>query len=108
MISSGQIINDFFSQAGLNASSIGNHEFDFGSDFLFAFLRNRNSSNLVANLKSERGEPNFLPNQKASELFNLPNGIKIGVIGLATIETPITTAGFVSKKFPPYQFLQYK
>jgi 2',3'-cyclic-nucleotide 2'-phosphodiesterase (5'-nucleotidase family) len=35
------------------------------------------------------------------------HGIKIGVIGLATTETPTTTSGFISNKFPKYQFHDY-
>ena len=30
------------------------------------------------------------------------------MIGLATLETPTTTAGFEKKLFPAYKFLQYK
>jgi 2',3'-cyclic-nucleotide 2'-phosphodiesterase (5'-nucleotidase family) len=93
---------------GLNGSSIGNHEFDFGKEFLEQFLAGRDSPNLAANLESERGEKNFLPKQRGSQLYTLPNGVKIGVVGLSTLETPTTTSGFVSGKFPPYRFLPYK
>ena len=40
-------------------------------------------------------------------MFTLKNNIKIGVIGLATVETPFTTAGFSKDLFPPYEFLSY-
>jgi 2',3'-cyclic-nucleotide 2'-phosphodiesterase (5'-nucleotidase family) len=63
---------------------------------------------LAANLKSEKGEDSFLPFHKNSEIVTLPNGIKIGIIGLVTLETLTTTAGFSSKLFPEYQFLPYK
>ena len=108
LISSGEIINDFFNIIDVNGSAIGNHEFDFGPDFLMPYLQGRSSPNLAANLKSETGESNFLPHQKASKLFSFSNGIKIGVIGLATIETPSTTAGFLDGLFPPYKFMAYK
>ncbi len=101
-------MNDYFKEAGLNASSIGNHEFDFDPNYLFQFLNGRKSTNLAANLLSEKGEIEFLPHHKSSQLFTLPNGVKIGVIGLATIETPSTTGGFSGKKFPNYKFLPYK
>ena len=68
----------------------------------------KNAPNLAANLRSENGELNFLEKQKSSELFDFPNGIKIGVIGLSTLETPDTTAGFSGGKFPSYRFLDYK
>lgn len=35
----------------------------------------------------------------------MANGIRVGVIGLATLETPASTAGFSSNLFPPYRFL---
>lgn len=41
-------------------------------------------------------------------MYSFASGIKIGVIGLATLETPNSTAGFSSHKFPNYKFLQYK
>lgn len=34
-------MNDFYKIAGLKASSIGNHEFDFGPKFLIQYLKNR-------------------------------------------------------------------
>ncbi len=40
-------------------------------------------------------------------IYSLKSGIKIGVIGLATVETPATTDGFVNKLFPSYRFLSY-
>jgi 2',3'-cyclic-nucleotide 2'-phosphodiesterase (5'-nucleotidase family) len=39
---------------------------------------------LAANLKNEKNESNFLPLQKPSKLFTFENGLKIGVVGLAT------------------------
>ena len=40
-------------------------------------------------------------------MFLLDSGIKIGIIGLSTNETPATTNGFNSNLFPKYQFLNY-
>jgi len=48
-----------------------------------------------------------LPKQKASKIYLLENGIKIGVIGLSTLETPSTTDGFLKNKFPPFIFNDY-
>jgi 2',3'-cyclic-nucleotide 2'-phosphodiesterase (5'-nucleotidase family) len=93
---------------GLNGSSIGNHEFDLGPEFLEQFLKGRNSTNLDANLESDKGERNFLPHHQGSQLFTLPNGMKIGVVGLSTLETPTSTSGFTNGKFPPYRFLPYR
>ena len=41
-------------------------------------------------------------------MYTFKNGIKIGVIGLSTIFTPITTNAFKNKLFPEYKFLEYK
>lgn len=41
-------------------------------------------------------------------MFSFANGVKIGVIGLATTETPSTTAAFSKGLFPKYKFLEYK
>jgi 2',3'-cyclic-nucleotide 2'-phosphodiesterase (5'-nucleotidase family) len=50
-------MNDFYMSAGLQASAIGNHEFDFGPEFLFPYWANRpqDNPNLAANLRSEKG-----------------------------------------------------
>lgn len=41
-------------------------------------------------------------------MYTLSSGIKIGAIGLATLQTPSTTAGFEKGLFPKYRFEQYK
>ena len=41
LISSGRIMNDFYSAMNLSGAAIGNHEFDFGPDFLFPFYETR-------------------------------------------------------------------
>ena len=85
LISSGKIMNDFFNLMEVNGSAIGNHEFDFGPSFLFPFMKGKDSPNLAANLRSEKDESNFLPQQKSSTIYTFKNGIKLGVIGLSTI-----------------------
>ncbi len=37
LISHGKIMNDFYDAIGLNAQSVGNHQFDFGPDFLLPY-----------------------------------------------------------------------
>jgi 2',3'-cyclic-nucleotide 2'-phosphodiesterase (5'-nucleotidase family) len=70
-------------------------------------MKSKDAPNLAANLRSERGESNFLPNQESSHIYEFDGGIRIGIIGLATVETPITTSGFTSHLFPDYKFLNY-
>lgn len=42
MVSSGQIMNDFYNTMGVAGSAIGNHEFDFGPSFLSSYWQGRN------------------------------------------------------------------
>ena len=48
-----------------------------------------------------------MPRQKSTELLDLGE-VKIGVIGLTTLETPTSSKGFTNHLFPDYQFLPYK
>ena len=102
-------MNDYFNSIKVDSSAIGNHEFDFGPDFLFPYWENRRdgSWNLAANVKSESGKEEFLPKQKNTELYTLESGIKIGVIGLSTVETLTTTGAFNDGLFPRYKFNEY-
>ena len=45
----------------------------------------KDSKSLAANIRSEKGEMNFLPDQKSSMLYEMANGIRVGVIGLSTL-----------------------
>lgn len=107
LISSGKIMNDFYTLSQVDGSAIGNHEFDFGPGFLFPFMQSK-TTNIAANLRSENGVRDFLPKQSSSQIYAFANGIKIGVIGLATVETPSTTAAFAKGLFPKYKFLEYE
>lgn len=40
-------------------------------------------------------------------MYQFSSGLKVGVIGLATIETPFTTNAFKNKLFPEYKFQNY-
>ncbi len=108
LISEGKIMNDFYDALGLTASAIGNHEFDFGPSFLLPYMAGKEGTNLAANIRSEKGESEFLPKQRLSQMYEFPSGIRVGMIGLSTIYTPSTTNGFKDGKFPPYKFLEYK
>ena len=57
LVSSGEIINDYMNQVNLDSASVGNHQFDFGPDFLFNYFNNRKegSWNLAANVRSQTG-----------------------------------------------------
>ena len=52
LISHGKIMNDFYDAIGLQGQAIGNHEFDFGPDFLNPYYETKESPVLAANLRS--------------------------------------------------------
>jgi 5'-nucleotidase len=98
----GQAMVKFFNAAGLNAAAIGNHEFDFGAepanasntDRLSA-LKNRmkeaNYPYLASNIFDRaNGQLESFPNTYPSKLFQAGR-IKVGVLGLSTVDTPTTT-----------------
>jgi len=97
----------FFNAVGLNAAAVGNHEFDFGpegpegtqGDPLGALKKRMSeakyvyvASNIVK--KSNGSMPSF-PNMVPHTLLQA-GSLKVGVIGLSTLDTPVTTrAAFV-------------
>ena len=66
----------------------------------------KDSLSLSANLRSEKNEEDFLPNQKSTYLYDLGD-VKIGVIGLTTMETKTSSSAFLDNSFPNYKFLPY-
>lgn len=102
-------MNQFYNHVKLDAWAIGNHEFDYAPDFLNQYIegKNKNIIELSANLKDVDGVTTPLLRQKNSKLFTLRNGLKIGVIGLTTVQTLTSTTGFTNHIFPDYKFLNY-
>ena len=102
--SEGKPVVEFFNAIGLSAAAIGNHEFDFGpagdqpADAPGADLRGALKARmsearypyLSANMAYKNGRPLDFPNLKPSTMLTAGN-LKIGVIGLSTVMTPITT-----------------
>lgn len=81
----------FFNYAGLTAAAIGNHEFDFGLKNLKERMHQAHYPYLAANIFTKKtGQRALFPNTYSSKLFTLGE-IKVGVIGLSTLETPYTT-----------------
>ena len=103
-ISNGTIITEFFNTMMVNGSSIGNHEWDYGQEFLKDRLEEANWEYLAANIISNQtGKAGFLPNTKKAEIYKMGE-INLGVIGLTTIETPFTTSGNLTNiKFAEYR-----
>ena len=93
----GELELKLMSKMGYNASTLGNHEFDNGTEKLSKVLKHANFSFLNSNytLKNTPLENKI----KSHEIFNL-NGIKIGVFGLG-----IELEGLVEKKL--YKGIEY-
>ncbi len=85
----GKSVVDSYNAAGVSAAALGNHEFDFGMPELKERIKQAKYPILAANvfLKGTRTRPDWV---KPSVILDV-GGIKVGVIGLATFETPLTT-----------------
>jgi 5'-nucleotidase len=85
----GKSVTEVYNAAGVAASALGNHEFDFGVPVLQERMAQAKYPVLAANvfLRGTRRRPAWL---EPSTIVTV-GGIKVGIIGLATIETPLTT-----------------
>lgn len=106
MLSEGEIMNKFYNAAGVKAMAIGNHEFDFGVDFLKDKMNKSDFIYLAANIKNKTtGEfinSSSFPNLERYHIFKVGE-IDVCVIGLATQSTPTTTSNPPSDlSFEPY------
>jgi 5'-nucleotidase len=104
----GKPMVEFFRTIGLNAAVVGNHEFDFGPEgttleelkipekerdnrgVLKKRIQEAPYPYLAANIYSKKTGFPGVPGTKASVILNAGK-LKIGVIGLTTLDTPITT-----------------
>lgn len=84
----GRPVVTLFDSLGVVAGALGNHEFDWGQDTLRARMREARYAILGANVRDTTGRrPAWL---RADTLVER-DGLRIGVIGIATVETPNTT-----------------
>lgn len=101
-ISNGSIITDFFNAKHLDGTAIGNHEFDFGQEFLHERLNNSTFPYLATNIENDEHKKAFMNNTETSQVYKVGK-IKVGVIGLSTLLTVKTTSGDLSN----INFLDY-
>jgi 5'-nucleotidase len=85
----GKSVTEVYNAVGVTASALGNHEFDFGLPVLKERIAQARYPILAANvfLTGTHVRPDWL---KPSVLLET-GGLKVGIIGLATVETPLTT-----------------
>ena len=90
-ISQGKIIMDFFNELEVRKSVIGNHEFDYGFDFLKRYMNLSNFDWIIDNVKNTTtGQYITFPHQQKSAMITI-EGYKLGLIGLISVETPTST-----------------
>lgn len=83
-LSYGQTAIEFMNAAGYDAMTLGNHEFDWGTDNLLQILEAAEFPVVSANILDKiSGEPMFKP----YVIVDTQAGYKVGVFGLATPET---------------------
>jgi 5'-nucleotidase len=94
-----------FNSLQLTAAAVGNHEFDFGVPTLKKRMTEAKYPYLAANIQDKAsGEPADFPNTLPRFMVTAGK-LKVGIIGLSTIDTPKTTrATFVA----PYAFENLK
>ena len=101
MLSDCTIMRDYFNKAGIDAIGLGNHDFDYGLDYLKDFIKKQKFPVLVANVKIN-GKYLYeeWDNVLAYKVFTFKTKesieVKIGVIGLATKTSPSQTSTDIS------------
>lgn len=87
----GKPVVQFMNEVGLHAAAVGNHEFDFGIKALSARMSEAKYPYLAANIWDKKtNQPASFPNTLPHAIFKAGK-LKIGVIGLSTEDTPVTT-----------------
>jgi 5'-nucleotidase len=97
----GRSVVEVFDGLGVAAAALGNHEFDFGLPVLLERMKQASYPILCANVfeKGTRRRPAWA---RPSALLDL-HGLRVGVIGVTTVETPLVTnpVNVAGLEFPP-------
>ena len=106
MLSDCLIMKDFYNKAGLEAITLGNHDFDYGIDYLKNYVEKMQYPLIVSNVKEKQSGKYIYDTWKNVEpykIFNItidPNDpnkfITIGVIGLALTSSSTQTSTDIS------------
>jgi 2',3'-cyclic-nucleotide 2'-phosphodiesterase (5'-nucleotidase family) len=78
----------FMNMVGVDAMVLGNHEFDFGLDVLQRRMSEADFPILGANVRRKNGGAAFTT---PYVLRTLTNGVRVGIMGMVTDDTPETT-----------------
>jgi len=99
----GESMADVMNAMGYAAAAIGNHDFDFGPEVLRARAAQSHFPFLTANVK--RKGTNRPPDFARPYSLQSINGVRVGLVGLTTIETPIDTRPSYADD---YDFVRYE
>jgi 2',3'-cyclic-nucleotide 2'-phosphodiesterase (5'-nucleotidase family) len=84
----GATVVDLYNTLGYSAAALGNHEWDWGRDSLRARMRQARYPVLGANVQFADGrDVDWIP----GDTLLTVGALKVGVIGVSTVETPRTT-----------------
>lgn len=97
MLSDCLIMRDYYNKVGVQGIGLGNHDFDYGLDYLREYIKKQNFPVLAANVKNTKTGKYLYEeweNLEAYRIYELGANkeIKIGVIGLATKSSPSQTS----------------
>ena len=114
-ISNGEIILDYLNEINANASTFGNHEYDYSRDFLENKVKNAKFPFLATNVydSNKKTKKAFGENHFTSKVysFKIPNNknkedeIKVGIVGLSIemLDNQISGSGYEGIKFLNYK-----
>lgn len=75
-----EVVADIMNLIGVDFYTLGNHDFNFGYEYLLRYTKSMKATLLCANVQDKTGQ---MPIKK-SHIFNLKNGLKIGITGVVT------------------------
>ena len=103
MLSDCTIMRDYFNKVGVDGIGLGNHDFDYGLDYLRDFIKKQNFPVLAANVKNNKSGKYLYEEWDNVLAYNIyefkvanEKTLKIGVIGLATKTSPSQTSTDIS------------
>ena len=98
----GKSMVDVMNALGYRAATLGNHDFDFGQDVIRQRRQEANFPFLGANIRvrSTGDLPDYLEPYTLIDV----NAIRVGILGVTTVETPVDTrpANVEDLEFRPY------
>ncbi len=88
-LTKGAVVNDILKKMGMVVSAVGNHEFDWGVDLIPKWSKDGGYDFLASNIYDKTtGQP--VTWAKPTKVIDI-DGVKIGLIGIATPETAYKT-----------------